>query len=81
MDIAIRKRELMDWLTLLKDEAKLEKLFAFKATLEDEIIAYNAVGEPLNIEQYNAEIDKGLQDMKEGRVISQEELFKKMQNW
>ena len=81
MDIAVRKRELIDWLTLLKDEAKLEKLFAFKAELEDGIIAYSAMGEALNIEHYNAEIDKGVQDIKAGRVISQEDLFKKMQSW
>ena len=81
MDIAVTKLELLDWVMHLRDEAKVEKLLALKATLENEIVAYSAGGEPLNMDQYNAQIDKGIQDMKEGRITSQEDLFNEMQNW
>ena len=81
MDIAVRKRELIDWLTLLKDEAKLEKLFAFKAELEDGIIAYSAMGEPLNIDQYKAHVNEGLQDIKAGRVTAHDDFIEEVKSW
>ena len=81
MDIAVRKRELIDWLTLLKDEAKLEKLFAFKAELEDGIIAYSAMGEALNMDQYKAHVNEGLQDIKAGRVTTHDDFIDEVKSW
>ena len=81
MDIAVKKLELIDWLMHLKDEAKLEKLLSFKEEMEDGIVAYDAVGEPMNIDQYKAKIDRGVKDFEEGRYMSGDELAKEIKNW
>jgi hypothetical protein len=52
--------------------------------LEDhanKIIAYDVSGNPLNLKQYNLEIDKGIEDVKNGRVITQEDLEKEIESW
>ena len=81
MDIAVTKLELLDWVMHLKDEAKVVKLLAFKADLERDAVAYTALGEPLNIDQYKAKADKGLTDIKEGRYMTDDELFNDMKSW
>jgi predicted transcriptional regulator len=35
----------------------------------------------LNLKQYNLEIDKGIEDVKNGRVITQEDLEKEIESW
>lgn len=81
MDVAVKKLELIDWLMHLKDESKLERLLTFKEEMEDGIIAYNAVGEPMDINQYKAKIDRGMKDYKEGRYMSGDDLVNEIKNW
>jgi hypothetical protein len=81
MDVAVKKLELIDWLMHLKDEAKLERLLNIKAEMDEGIVAYNAVGEPMDINQYKTKIDKGVQDWKEGRFMSGDDLAKEVKNW
>jgi predicted transcriptional regulator len=81
MDVAVKKLELIDWLMHLKDEAKLERLLNIKAEMDESIVAYNAVGEPMDINQYKAKIEKGVQDWKEGRFMSGDDLAKEIKNW
>ncbi len=45
------------------------------------IIAYDVLGKPLTLKQYNEEIDKGIEDINNGRFISQEDLEKKIKSW
>ncbi len=44
-------------------------------------VAYDVTGKPLTLKQYNDEIDKGIDDIKNGRVISQEDLEKEIESW
>lgn len=44
-------------------------------------IAYNTTEKPLTLKQYNEEIDKGIEDFKNGRFISQEDLEKEIDSW
>lgn len=81
MDVAVKKLELIDWLMHLKDEAKLEKLLDFKAEMEEGIVAYNAVGEPMDINQYKAKLEKGSNDIKNGNYMTDDELANDMKNW
>ncbi|KGO91435.1 hypothetical protein [Flavobacterium subsaxonicum] len=81
MDIAVTKLEILDWIMHLRDQAKVEKVLALKAEMENEIVAYNAVGEPLNINEYKAKADKGLKDIEEGRYMTDDELFNDMKSW
>lgn len=81
MDVAVKKLELIDWLMHLKDESKLERLLTFKEEMEDGIVAYNAVGEPMDINQYKAKIDRGMKDYEEGRFMSGDDLANEIKNW
>lgn len=81
MDIAVTKLKLIDWLMHLSDEAKLEKLLTVKAEMDDEVVAYNAVGEPMNINEYKAKLDKGMKDIEEGRYMSDDDLANEMKSW
>ncbi len=45
------------------------------------IISYDLHGNALNLEQYNNLIDKGIEDIKNGNFISQEDLEKEVQSW
>ena len=81
MDVAVKKLELIDWLMHLKDESKLERLLTFKEEMEDGIVAYNAVGEPMDINQYKTKIDRGMKDYEEGRYMSGDDLANEIKNW
>lgn len=81
MDVAVKKLELIDWLMHLKDESKLERLLTFKEEMEDGIVAYNAVGEPMDINQYKAKIDRGMKDYEEGCYMSGGDLANEIKNW
>lgn len=45
------------------------------------IVAHSLTGEPLTLTQYKVKLDKGRQDIVEGRYLSDEDLRKEMQNW
>lgn len=47
----------------------------------NQIIAYSSDGKPLNLEAYNHEIDKGLDDLKNGRIVSHQDLFNEINTW
>ncbi len=80
---AAKKLEVLDWVMHLNDEAVFNKLLAIKDSPynENEIVAYSAMGEPLNIEQYRAKVNQGLKDIEEGRVTSHEDLLNEMESW
>jgi hypothetical protein len=44
-------------------------------------IAYDTTGEKLTLKQYNEEIDKGIDDFKNGRFISHEALLEEIKSW
>ncbi|WP_303315748.1 hypothetical protein Q4Q34_14225 [Flavivirga abyssicola] len=48
---------------------------------KDDIVAYTVNGEPLNVSQYKIEIQKGLDDIEAGRVTSDNDLTKEIENW
>ncbi len=49
--------------------------------ISEPIVAYDVTEKPLTLKQYNDEIDKGIDDIKNGRVISQEDLEKEIESW
>ena len=49
--------------------------------VSEPIIAYDSTGKPLTLKQYNEEIDKGINDFKNGRFISQEDLENEVDSW
>ncbi len=49
--------------------------------VSEPIVAFDVLGKPLTLKQYNDEIDKGIDDIKNRRVISQEDLEKEIESW
>lgn len=47
----------------------------------NDIVARTIHGKPLNATQYKAEIQKGLDDIKAGRVTYDDDLSKEIENW
>lgn len=45
------------------------------------IIGYTSEGKPLTVQDYKKDIDEARDQVKQGKIISQEELEKKSDNW
>lgn len=45
------------------------------------IVGYDTKGSPLNLQEYNMEVDKGIDDFKNGQIISHEKLLEEIKNW
>jgi len=80
MNFIETKLELIEWILRL-DEKGLEKLLELKNNVDNGIIAYDAKGNPLTLEQYHANVNEATQDIKEGRVTSHEDFLKEIENW
>lgn len=63
-------------LSILEEPA--EKLFT---QTSNKIIGYDADGKALNLSDYNESIEKGIDDIKNNRFISQQDLEKEIENW
>lgn len=79
MNIQAHKLDLIGALLEMNDAKMLARVETFiKAELaaarQKEIV-------PMTMEEYRAEIERSLEDIRAGRVISQEELEKEMQTW
>ena len=82
MDIAVTKLKLLDLVMHLNDEAKVAKLIDIIVGMENnDVVAYTALGEPLNIDQYKAHVKEGLKDIEEGRVTSHDDLLEEIKSW
>lgn len=78
MDISAVKLELIEMLLHTEKNAVLEKVRQILVSQdEDKTAGYSIVGEPLNVEEYNQKLQKSEEDLKESKVISQEDLKKK----
>ncbi len=51
----------------------------FDSYLNDDV-AYDAQGNPLSLDVYNQRIEQGIEDIKQNRIISQDDLAIKMKN-
>jgi predicted transcriptional regulator len=49
--------------------------------ISEPVVAYDVLGKPLTLKQYNEEIDKGIDDFENGRTISHEDLLKEIKSW
>lgn len=74
MDYAALKLELLDWLEHLEDKKKMELILDIKKSSEDEIVAYTVSGKALTKAAYQAEVQKGLDDVQAGRVKSHQHI-------
>lgn len=81
MDIQATKIELVKQLLNVSQESVLNKIKAILASESEETIVYTTSGKPLDVEQYKAKIQRGLDDIKASRVTSDEDLTKEIEMW
>jgi ketol-acid reductoisomerase len=83
MDIQATKLELIQEFLSVKKESVLEKVreVLLENSNKNEIVAYTTSGKPMNSEQYKAKIQRGLDDIENGRFTSDQDLEKEIQSW
>lgn len=77
MDYSALKLELLDWLEHLEDVEKMELILDIKKSAEGGIVAYTTSGKALTESAYIAEVEKGFEDIKAGRVKSHQDIKNK----
>lgn len=79
MDLALKKIELIEWLTKVNDESLIQKVDKLKRqTLKE---AYEAKLTPMSSDEYANVLQQAESDYKHGRVTSQEDFEKESDNW
>lgn len=65
----------------LADERVLRIVSSVFDNYLNEVVSYDAKGNPLTLLEYNNKVEEGLDDIKYNRIISKEDLSKEMQDW
>ncbi|MFV8354817.1 hypothetical protein ACNQGB_01370 [Flavobacterium sp. XS1P32] len=65
----------------LADERVLRIVSSVFDNYLNEIVSYDAKGNALLLSEYHNTIEEGLEDIKNNRVISQENLIEEMKTW
>ena len=71
MDIAVKKVELIEWLARLQDENLIQRIEALRKGSIKELYEQRM---PKTMEALQAKLDQSEQDIKEGKLHSQEEV-------
>ena len=50
-------------------------------SVSESVVAYDTTGKPLNLNEYNEAVDKGIADFKNGDYISHEKLLEEIKSW
>lgn len=81
MDIQATKLELIQYLLNTKKESMLLKIRELILQEKEEIIGYSGNGEPLTIEMLNAKLERAEKDYQAGRLTTDEDLEREIENW
>ena len=79
MNLAVKKVELIEWLTQIQDSTVIKKVEGLKKQSIKK--SYEASLKPMTQKAYKAMLDRSEEDYKNGRVISQKSLEKESENW
>lgn len=77
--LALRKKLIREIETL--DDYSITRISKMMEDYKNEIVAYDTSGNPLTLSKYNDMVEEGLEDIKMGRVHSQEEMEKEFLKW
>jgi hypothetical protein len=79
MDIAVKKIELIEWLTKVQDKTMIKKI----ESLKNQAIknSYETKLKPMSSKAYKAMLEKSEEDYKQGRLINQKTLEKESEGW
>tara|TARA_R110000868_G_scaffold62248_2_gene188302 strand:+ start:351 stop:602 length:252 start_codon:yes stop_codon:yes gene_type:complete len=80
MNIEAYKIRLLKKVLEEKNESTLIKINRI-LNKEDEIVAYSTSGEPLTKLEYLRQIEKGANDIAEGKILSSVELRNRVNSW
>lgn len=79
MDIQTRKINFIQEFLRLRNIKLIEKLE--KILLEDKAVTYDANLNPMSIDDFNKMIDNSVEDAKQGKVISAQDLNESVKTW
>jgi hypothetical protein len=65
----------------LADERVLRIVSSVFDNYLNEVVSYDAMGNPLTLLEYHNKVEEGLDDIKYNRIISKDDLLKEMQDW
>lgn len=81
MNVEAKKNELIQWILNLT-EADLALLEVIKEkNLSNDIVAYTVDGKPLNLAQYQDELDEAEKEIERGDFLSSTQLDKEISTW
>lgn len=79
MNIAVKKVEIIEWLVQLKDESLLKKIEKLKnQSIKD---SYESKLKPMTSKSYKAMLRESEEDYLKGRVTTQDNLEREVENW
>ncbi len=79
MDIAVKKIELIEWLTKVNDKATIKKVEDLKnQSIKD---SYEAKLRPMGSKAYKAILEKSEDDFKQGKILTQKAMERESENW
>jgi len=81
MDIQATKLELIQYLLNTQKESLLLKVRELVLMESDEVVGFTAKGEPLTVLSLNAKLERAEEDYRTGRVTTDEDLAKEIENW
>ena len=65
----------------LADERVLRIVSSVFDNYLNEVVSYDAKGNPMTLNEYHNKVEEGLEDIKYNRIISSEVLSKEMKDW
>ncbi|MCV2485468.1 hypothetical protein OD917_11070 [Flavobacterium sp. SH_e] len=65
----------------LADERVLRIVSSVFDNYLNEVVSYDAKGNPVTLTEYHNKVEEGLEDIKYNRIISSEDLSKEMKDW
>ena len=65
----------------LADERVLRIVSSVFDNYLNEVVSYDAKGNPVTLIDYHNKVEEGLEDIKYNRIISSQDLSKEMKNW
>ena len=78
MDMQVKKLELIEWIAQISDIkiiSKMDKIRRTYLTMPNENI------KPMTVKEFYASIERAEEDIKSGRIYTQEEVEKESENW
>ena len=78
MDIQVKKLELIEWIAQISDINIISKMDKIRRTY---LIMSNDNIKPMTVKEFYASIERAEEDIKSGRIYTQEEVEKESEIW